>query len=98
MTHRIFLFFFLAGATTVIYGQSNVPDSLALLFDNQLTVFPQEKIYVHTDKPYYISGERIWFRAYLADAINHVPSPASRYVYVELINPLDSIVTRVKKA
>ncbi|MDR1098637.1 MAG: carboxypeptidase-like regulatory domain-containing protein, partial [Tannerella sp.] len=29
-------------------------------FDMQLNVFPQEKVYLHTDKPYYISGERIW--------------------------------------
>ena len=73
-----------------------MPDSLILRFHNQLQVFPQEKIYLHTDKPYYISGERIWFRAHLADAATHIPMPVSRYVYVELINPLDSVVTRVK--
>ena len=65
-------------------------------FKQQLRQFPQEKIYLHTDKPYYISGERIWFRAHLANATSHFPEPVSRYVYVELINPLDSIVTRVK--
>jgi len=80
----------------MIPGQNNIPDRLALLFENQLSAFPQEKIYFHTDKPYYITGERIWFRAHLADAMTHIPSPVSRYVYVELINPLDSIVTRVK--
>jgi len=70
--------------------------NLAALFENQLAIFPQEKIYVHTDKPYYISGERIWFRAHMADAATHAPVSASRYVYVELVNPLDSIVTRIK--
>ena len=74
----------------------NLADSLALLFHNQLAYFPQEKIHLHTDKPYYISGERIWFRAHLADAATHVLESYSRYVYVELINPLDTIVTRVK--
>ena len=69
---------------------------LGSLFYNQLAIFPQEKIYLHTDKPYYISGERIWFRAHLVNAATHIPEPVSRYVYVELINPLDSIVTRVK--
>ena len=96
MTRRILLFCFLAGFFVKGYGQSSIPDSLAMLFYQQLVAFPQEKIYLHTDKPYYISGEKIWFRAHLADAINHVPSPVSRYVYVELISPLDSIVTRVK--
>ena len=77
-------------------GQSSVPDSLATLFYQQLLVFPQEKIHLHTDKPYYISGERIWFRAYLMDAASHLPAIASRYVYTELLNPLDSVVVRVK--
>jgi hypothetical protein len=60
----------------------------------QVLLFPQEKIYVQTDKPYYISGETIFFRIFLLDALSHQPSDISRYVYVELINPLDSIVVR----
>ena len=78
------------------FGQSVVPDSLMLMFDRQLSAFPQEKIHLHFDKPQYISGERIWFRAYITDAVSHAPSPVSRYLYVELISPLDSIVSRVK--
>ena len=73
-----------------------IGSDLVSLFYNQLAVFPQEKIYLHTDKPYYISGERIWFRAHLVNAATHIPEPVSRYVYVELINPLDSMITRVK--
>ena len=74
----------------------NIPDRLVSLFQKQLEVFPQEKIYVHTDKPYYISGEKIWFRAYLANAMSHEPVSINRNVYVELINPLDSVIDRVK--
>jgi len=74
----------------------SIENVLAERFQQQLSIFPQEKIYLHTDKPYYISGERIWFRAYLAGAVNHIPATVSRYVYVELINPLDTVVTRVK--
>jgi TonB-dependent SusC/RagA subfamily outer membrane receptor len=62
----------------------------------QLMAYPQEKMYLHTDKPYYISGEKIWFRAHLADAVMHLPAIVSRYVYAELIDPLDSVVVRVK--
>ena len=76
--------------------QRNVQDSLTFLFNSQLSILPHEKIYLHTDKPYYISGEKIWFRAHYVDAIFHIPITASRYIYIELINPLDSIVNRVK--
>lgn len=71
-------------------------DLLTDRFVRQLSLFPQEKIFLHTDKPYYISGEKIWFRAHLVDAATHIPVAVSRYVYVELINPLDSVVTRLK--
>jgi 5-hydroxyisourate hydrolase-like protein (transthyretin family) len=74
----------------------DIPDKLTSSFQKQLEVFPQEKIYVHTDKPYYISGEKIWFRAYVADAKSHEPVYVSRYVYVELINPFNAVVARVK--
>ena len=78
------------------YGQSSFSDSVTMLFSRQLKVFPQEKIYLHTDKSYYVAGEKIWFRAHLTDAAMHVPAAISRYTYVELMDPLDSVLVRVK--
>ena len=61
---------------------------------NQLTAFPQEKVYIHTDKPSYVSGEMIWYRIYLTDAALHMPTMAqSRYVYVDLIDPMGQILS-----
>ena len=59
----------------------------------QLQSFPQEKIYLFTDKPAYVAGEHIWFRAFLTDATLHYPdiSP-SRYVYIDLIDPDGTIL------
>ena len=62
----------------------------------QLAVFPQEKIYVQTDKPYYIGGEDIWFRIHIVNAFLHQPSTNSHYVYGELISPVDTLISRVK--
>jgi len=94
--NKYLLTILLTGFYVVASGQINVPDSLVKLFNHQLHVFPQEKIHLHTDKPYYITGEKIWFRAHIANAATHAPTLISRYVYVELINPLDTVVTRVK--
>ncbi len=58
-------------------------------------LFPQEKLHLQTDKPVYIAGETVWLRAHVADAVMHTPI-TSQYVYAELINPLDSVVERVK--
>lgn len=83
-------------SSVLTYGQTSLPDSVTMLFSRQLKMFPQEKIYLHTDKSYYVAGEKIWFRAHLADAAIHLPVALSRYVYVELIDPLDSMLVRVK--
>ncbi|NNE28884.1 MAG: hypothetical protein HKN16_04585, partial [Saprospiraceae bacterium] len=49
--------------------------------------FPQEKVYVHHDKPHYVLGEQIWFKVYLVSAILHDPLTPSQQVTVELIDP-----------
>ena len=94
---KIILILFLTGCINVLYGQEDaVLDSVVNNITKQLVVFPQEKIYLHTDKPYYITGEKIFFRAFLLDAFSNKPAVLSRYIYVELINPADSVVQRLK--
>ena len=88
----------LAGCIAGLYGQEDsVLDNAVTNIVKQLLVFPHEKVYLHTDKPYYITGEKIFFRAFLLDAFSNIPTiDQSRYVYVELINPVDSVVKRLK--
>ncbi len=62
----------------------------------QLKGFPQEKIYLHLDKPYYAVGEKIWFRAHMVHAALSLPYELSRYIYVELIDSKDVVVLREK--
>ncbi|MDR2809021.1 MAG: TonB-dependent receptor plug domain-containing protein [Tannerellaceae bacterium] len=61
----------------------------------QLEVFPQEKIHLHTDRNFYVPGERLRFKAYVTDALTHTYPTFSRYVYAELIDARDSLVSRV---
>ena len=72
----------------------NPIDEAVVNMYSQLLVYPQEKIYVQTDKPYYISGEKLFFRAYLLHASKLTQAAMSRYVYVELLSPIDSVVSR----
>jgi hypothetical protein len=55
------------------------------------TDFPQEKIHLHFDKPYYTIGDSIWFKAYVVNAEENQPSHLGKILYVELINDKDSI-------
>ena len=85
-----------AGMLLPCMAQSSLVDSIQDRFKDQLMLFPQEKLYLHTDKSAYIAGDTIWFRAHVVDAATHIPATVSRCVYVELINQLDSVIHRVR--
>jgi TonB-dependent SusC/RagA subfamily outer membrane receptor len=72
-------------------NQDNNPMEEKLL--RQLKSFPQEKIHIQTDKPAYVAGEKIWYRAFVVDAALNTPSYKSRYVYVELISPAGELIS-----
>lgn len=56
--------------------------------------YPQEKIYLHLDKPYYATKDTIWFKAYITDAHSLLPTAISKVLYVEMINPDKQVVSR----
>ncbi|MFR7824426.1 MAG: hypothetical protein ACLU30_15475 [Odoribacter splanchnicus] len=72
------------------------PSYIEQCFNNYFNFTPQEKIYLHTDKPTYSAGENIWFRAYCVDASYHIPTQLSKFIYLELINRQDSILKRIQ--
>jgi hypothetical protein len=61
-----------------------------------ITSQPSEKVYLHTDKSAYLSGDTIWMETYMVNAISHSPQTVSQYVYVELLNRKDVVLQRKK--
>jgi len=47
----------------------------------------REFLYIHTDKPYYLQGEPVWFKVYVDYFNNELRDSLSRVLYVELISP-----------
>lgn len=65
-------------------------DSLQKIVDqieNYYREYPEEKAFIQTDKPFYMVGETIWFKAYLVEGISNKPDSVSVPLYVELLNP-----------
>lgn len=52
---------------------------------------PEDRLYLHLDKPFYKPGEDIWFTAYIRDGETMKKSSKSDIVYVDLINPKGSV-------
>ncbi|QIL38177.1 hypothetical protein G7074_02130 [Pedobacter sp. HDW13] len=61
-------------------------DSLLKNLDRYVAAHPQEKVHLHFDKPFYASGDDIWFKAYVLDATTLQPSTNSGTLYVELFD------------
>ena len=58
----------------------------------------REKLYVHTDKEYYMPGEIIWFKIYCTDAFLHKPLPLSKIAYVEILDSANKAIRQEKIA
>jgi hypothetical protein len=96
--HRVlFKIVFLSLTLSCFAVQPDYPEVIASRFSKIWHVAPQEKIYLHTDKPYlYSAGDDIWFRAHLVNAATLKPNTRSNFAYVELIDKSDSVISRVK--
>ena len=54
--------------------------------------YPQEKIYVFHDKPYYVLGEDLWFSVFACHAVDHTNITPSGLVYVDLLSPAGEVL------
>jgi hypothetical protein len=79
-----FLIFLLSASLT--YAQNRLTDDLQQQFDNYQSNMLQEKLFVHTDKTFYLAGETIWFKIYAVDASFHKPIAISGITYIEILN------------
>ena len=79
-----------------VYVQDTVYSCLISSILDYYSKVPQERIYLQTDRSYYMAGDTVWFRAHLLDAVTRVPVSRSRYVYVELHDQqADTLMQRV---
>ncbi len=56
----------------------------------------QEKLYVHTDKDFYLAGEICWFKIYNVDAFFNKPLGISKLAYVEVLDKNNKPVLQAK--
>ncbi|WP_223649328.1 hypothetical protein [Hymenobacter psoromatis] len=57
---------------------------------------PTEKLFVHLDRPCYLSGESLWFKLYAVEGTTQRPLAASSVAYVEVLDPAQVPVLQVK--
>jgi hypothetical protein len=79
-------------------AQTPSDDLLVARFEEYMQARLQEKIYLHSDKDFYLAGEICWFKLYGVDASFHKPLDMSKLAYVELLNDKNKPVLQAKIA
>ncbi|MGF7082990.1 carboxypeptidase regulatory-like domain-containing protein [Mucilaginibacter sp. UYCu711] len=82
--------------TPAISHRNNAVDKLTIALQNWTDSLPQEKVYLHMDKPHYAPGDTIWFKGYLTTGSRHELSALSGAVYVDLLDERDTLMKALK--
>ena len=64
--------------------------------ENYRQVNIQEKVFLHTDRNFYLTGDHLWLKIYVVDASFNRPLNLSKVVYVEVLDGQDQAVLRGK--
>ena len=83
-----------SGFNSYSQGQSLDTDNILNQFEKFHAAYPQEKIYLHFDRPFYFPGETIWYKAYYVNAAGNTPASLSNIMYTELLGDKGEVIIR----
>ncbi|WP_205508595.1 hypothetical protein [Longitalea arenae] len=81
--------------------RSNAQDAFAAIpesFKQYNNRHQTEKLFVHTDKNFYLAGELMWFKIYNVDGSLYKPAALSKIAYVEILDRDNKPVMQAKIA
>jgi hypothetical protein len=79
-------------------AQNTAQVAIQQQFDTHRQNNLQEKIYVHSDKNFYLAGEICWFKLYNADGFFNRPLGLSKVAYVEVLDKNNTPMLQAKVA
>ncbi|MBB5397087.1 hypothetical protein [Mucilaginibacter sp. AK015] len=88
-----FLIRLLLGAVMMFCAHVCVAQSIDNVVNQQLQRNPHEKIYIHYDKNSYVTGDTVWFKAYLFTGSER--SRAGKNFYMELLDENGKVLSRL---
>jgi hypothetical protein len=79
-----------------VIKRDNAVDNITIALQKWTDSIPQEKVYLHMDKPHYAPGDTIWFKGYLTIGSRHELSALSGAVYADLLDDHDQLIRSLK--
>ncbi|MDQ6813744.1 MAG: TonB-dependent receptor plug domain-containing protein [Bacteroidota bacterium] len=75
--------------------EQNFLDSIAGRLITEVRKNGRPQALLETDKTIFKAGESIWFRSFLVNSISHKVTRQSKYLFVDIVNDKDSVVSSV---
>jgi TonB-dependent SusC/RagA subfamily outer membrane receptor len=60
-------------------------------FEEYVSKYPQQKVYLQLDRDEYETGSTIWYKAYVLNDTEKKPETRSKNLYIELISPTQKV-------
>lgn len=93
---RVLITLLLASSLQAFGQTPSSVNTLVQSFDQHRRQALQEKLFVHTDQAFYVTGETMWFKVYYVDGTHHQPLDVSKVTYVELLDKEHKSVLQTK--
>ena len=94
-TRLIGLLLFLYVCSSAVHAQ-NTGTAIGDQLDRYRKEMADEKLFLHTDKEFYLAGEIVWFKAYYVDANHHTPLNVSKIAYIEILDKDQKPISQAK--
>ncbi len=75
---------------------AQVQTNIQASFEKYSSTVLQEKVYAHTDRLFYMTGEIVWFKLYTVDAGTNKPINISKVAYVDILDNANNPVLQAK--
>ncbi|PSR55175.1 hypothetical protein AHMF7605_17505 [Adhaeribacter arboris] len=82
----------------LVFAQPDSLKSITSHFDHYRRQVLTEKLFLHLDRPAYVSGETMWYKVYSTDGIYNKPLALSKIAYVEVVDKNQKPVLQAKTA
>ena len=80
------------GQQPMVFGDSTIFREIQTALARRAAETAPEKCYVHTDRTLLAPGDTLWWKAYVRNASDLLPSVQSQILYVELLDPRGSVI------
>lgn len=93
---RNIIFGLLLAIFATLNAQAQLLGDIQSSFKSYNNYAPQEKVFVHSDKGAYLTGEILWFKVYVVDGSYNKPFDLSKVAYVEVLDDALNPVMQAK--